>query len=203
MDILPTYGSDPGMWVEVTVPNADLTIDGDTRYSPQLQKTLYPRFYYSQVLWVDKIQQSENGEILYHLVEKFGSYGDKFWADARAFKPITPEDISPIRPEVEEKYNKVDVDHQTMSCFENGQEILFTRVSTGDKHDFQGNFTDKYLTPPGEFHAINRKYISYTWQVEMIARHLDMRNLLSPGRRFLPLAALPSIPHIFTMNSAG
>jgi len=160
IDALPTYGSTPGMWAEVTVPYADLTIDGETRYSPLLQETLYPRFYYSQVVWVDDVRQSDNGETLYHLIERHGSYGDRFWADARAFKPVTPEDLAPISPEVEDKYIVVDVDHQTMSCYENGQEILFTRVSTGDKHDFQGNPTDKYMTPPGEYHAINIKYIS-------------------------------------------
>jgi lipoprotein-anchoring transpeptidase ErfK/SrfK len=157
---LPNYGSAPGMWVEVTVPFADLTIDGETRISPRLQETLYPRFYYSQVIWVDEIQDSGNGEVLYHLTEKYGSYGDKYWADARAFRPITPDDITPINPDITDKYISVDVDHQTMSCYENGQEILFTRVSTGAKHDFQGRPTEKYMTPPGDFHAINRKYIS-------------------------------------------
>jgi lipoprotein-anchoring transpeptidase ErfK/SrfK len=157
---LPKYGSETGMWAEVTVPYADLIIDGDTRFSPRLQETTDPRFYFSQVLWIDGIQESGNGDILYHMIEKHGSYGDKYWADARAFRPITPEDISPINPEIEDKYISVDVDHQTMSCYENGQEILFTRVSTGAKYDFQGRPTDKYLTPPGDYHAINRKYIS-------------------------------------------
>lgn len=157
---LPAYGSAPGMWAEVTVPYVDLTIDGDVIYSPRLKETQYPRFYYSQVLWVDGIKELENGEILYHLDEKFGSYGDKYWADGKGLKPITPEDISPINPEIEDKYISVDVNHQTMSCYENGQEILFTRVSTGAKYDFQGNPTDKYMTPPGDYHAINRKYIS-------------------------------------------
>jgi len=68
-----------------------------------------------------------NNDVLYHVSEKYGSYGDVFWADARAFKPILPEDVSPISPEVTEKYILVDVNHQTMSCYENGKGGITSR----------------------------------------------------------------------------
>jgi lipoprotein-anchoring transpeptidase ErfK/SrfK len=157
---LPTYGNAPGMWVEVTVPYVDIYLDGAAAKSPRLQETIDPRFYYSQVLWVDSITTNTNNEILYHVTEKHGSYGDVFWADARAFKPITPEDISPITPEVLDKKIVVDVNHQTMSCFENGQEILFTRVSTGAKYNYEGQLVDAWATPAGDYHSVSRKYIS-------------------------------------------
>jgi lipoprotein-anchoring transpeptidase ErfK/SrfK len=160
LESLPNYGATPGMWAEVTVPYADLKIDGTTLYSPRLKETVNPRFYYSQVLWIDGIQKPSTGETLYHVIERHGSYGDKYWADARAFRPITPEDLTPINPQIQDKYIVVDVNHQTLACYENGQEILFSRVSTGAKYDFQGNPTEKYLTPPGDYHVVNRKYIS-------------------------------------------
>jgi hypothetical protein len=157
---LPTYGNAPGMWVDVTVPYVDIYLDGFAAKSPRLQETIDPRFYYSQVLWVDGITTNSNNEVLYHVIEKHGSYGDVFLADARAFRPITPEGISPISPDVLDKKIVVDVNHQTLSCYENGQEILFTRVSTGAKYNYEGQLVDAWATPAGDYHSVSRKYIS-------------------------------------------
>ncbi len=157
---LPTYGQFPGMWAEVTVPFVDIYLDGSEPKSPRLKETVDPRFYYSQVLWVDAISTGANSEVLYHVLEKHGSYGDVFWADARAFHPITPEEVEPITPEIKDKYIVVDVNHQTMSCFENGREILFTRVSTGAKYTYEGILVDEWGTPDGDYHLVSRKYMS-------------------------------------------
>lgn len=157
---LPSYGNSQGVWAEVTVPYVDIYLDGTEPKSPRLQETVDPRFYYSQVLWVDGITKNSNNEVLYHVSEKHGSYGDVFWADARAFQPITPEEIAPISPEITDKYIVIDINHQTMSCYENGQEILFTRVSTGAKYNYEGQLVDKWATPAGENHLVSRKYIS-------------------------------------------
>jgi len=157
---LPNYGITPGMWAEVTVPYVDIYLDGEAPKSPRLQETVDPRFYYSQVLWIDGIAAGSNNETLYHVIEKHGSYGDVFWADAKAFKPITPEDIAPISPELENKYIIVDVNHQTISCYENDQEILFARVSTGAKYNNEGLPVEKWATPAGDYHLVSRKYIS-------------------------------------------
>ena len=157
---LPVYGEKPGMWAEVTVPFVDIYLDGTEAKSPRLKETVHPRFYYSQVVWIDGIQAASENETLYHVIEKHGSYGDAFWADARAFKPITPEDISPISPQVKNKYISIDLNHQTMSCFENDKEILFARVSTGAKYNSEGQPVDKWSTPPGDYHSVNRKYVS-------------------------------------------
>lgn len=157
---LPSYGSLPGMWAEVTVPFVDIYLDGVGPKSPRLQETTDPRFYYSQVIWVDGLIKNSNNELLYHVTEKHGSYGDVFWADARAFRPITPEEISPISPDIGDKSIVVDVNHQTISCFENGSEILFARVSTGAKYNNEGKLVDKWATPAGDHHLVSRKYVS-------------------------------------------
>lgn len=157
---LPSFGEEQGIWAEVTVPYVDIYLDGTEPKSPRLKETVDPRFYYSQVLWIDGIITNSDNEILYHVIEKYGTYGDEFWADARAFKPIFPEDIMPISPEVTDKYIQVDINHQTLSCFENGQEILFTRVSTGAKYNYEGLRVDNWETPAGDYHLVSRKYIS-------------------------------------------
>jgi len=157
---LPIYGEKPGMWAEITVPYVDIYQDNLPAKSPLLKITTKPRFYYSQILWIDGIKEGQNGNRLYHVTEKYGSYGDTFWAEAEAFKPLTPEDLSPIRPEILEKKIVVDVHHQTMSCYERNQEILFARVATGALWLNDGSQTEAYSTPVGDYHSISRKYIS-------------------------------------------
>ncbi|MCX6054575.1 MAG: L,D-transpeptidase family protein [Chloroflexi bacterium] len=157
---LPTYGAVPGFWAEVTVPFVDIYLDGDSPKSPRLLEIAKPRFYYSQVLWVDGIKKNEINEINYHVIEKHGSYGDKFWADSRAFKPLIPDDLSAINPQITDKKIIVDVSHQTLSCLEDNREIFYTTVSTGAKFDMYGNKVDNWSTPVGDYHAINRKYVS-------------------------------------------
>jgi hypothetical protein len=91
--ILPSYGETPGFWAEVTVPYVELQLDGTAPKSPLLIELMTPpvilplRFYYSQVLWIDGMRTLDDGTVQYHVIEKHGSYGDKFWADARAFNP--------------------------------------------------------------------------------------------------------------------
>lgn len=165
LESLPNYGIQPGFWAEVTVPYVDLTLEGNDPKSPKLKELIAtnpnpPRFYFSQVLWVDGIQKADDGRILYHVIEKHGSYGDKFWADGRAFKILTPDDLSPIDPEVENKSIVVDVTHQKLSCFEGSREILYTTISTGALHNNQGQSVDAWSTPIGDYFAVNRKFIS-------------------------------------------
>lgn len=147
-----------GMWVEVTVPFVDLVMQNPPARSPWLKHTLSPRLYYSQVMWVDEILKEDN-KILYRVRERYGTFGDVFWAPAEAFRPVTLEELSPIHPDVEEKQVVVNVTDQIMSCFEGNQEVYFCRVSTGGKYDAEGNPTDKWSTPVGP-HSIWRKLVS-------------------------------------------
>lgn len=157
---LPTYGTEKGMWAEVTVPFVDIYLANPPARAPILKELQSPRFYYSQIFWVDDIRTNSAGEVEYHVIEKFGSEGDAFWADARAFRPLTPEDISPLSPNVTDKKIVVDVNHQTLSCYEGKSEVLFCRVSTGAKFDAFGNVVDYWSTPVGDYHVVNRKYLS-------------------------------------------
>ena len=161
---LPTYGNQAGFWAEVTVPWVNLELDGENPQAPifiDLINTNQPlRFYYSQVVWVDNITTDGYGQVLYHVLEKHGSYGDSFWADGKAFKILTPEDLSPIRPEVTDKSIVVDVTKQSLACYEGTSEIFYTIVSTGAKNTFDGQVTDAWSTPVGDYYAVNRKFVS-------------------------------------------
>jgi len=151
-----------GMWVEVTVPYVDLILENPPARAPWLQYQLSinipPRFYYSQVVWVDQIKADENGQVWYRLNEKYGS-GDIFWGQAEAFRPLTADETSPINPGAEEKRIVVNIDYQTLSCFEGKNEVYFARISSGALYDAWGNQTDAWGTPVGDF-PIWRKAIS-------------------------------------------
>lgn len=152
-----------GMWVEVSVPYVDLFLDNPPPRSPALKDRaelgMPPRLYYSQIVWVDQIKTGTQGNVLYRINEKYGTYGDILWGPAEAFRPIAVEEMAPINPDVEEKRVVVDVTYQTLSCYEGKSEVFYTRISSGAKWDAWGNQVDVWATPLGRF-PIWRKLIS-------------------------------------------
>ena len=156
---LPVTNGEKGMWGEVTIPWVDLRIANPPIRTPSLKDKVFPRLYYSQVTWIDDMRTGPDGAPQYRLNQKFGTYGDMFWAPAAGFKPITAEDIAPISPEVENKKVVVDCTRQTLTCMEDGREVYFCRISSGAKFDYLGNPVEKYSTPLGP-HPIYRKLIS-------------------------------------------
>lgn len=156
---LPATGGESGMWVEVTVPYVDFVLANPPARSPWLKEVTLPRLYYSQILWVDGIRTDDNGQVWYRINERYGTYGDIFWAAAEAFRPLAHEEMSPLNPEVENKRVEVDVTYQTMSCYEGDTEVYFCRVSTGAKFNAAGEPVDRWATPVGPHH-IWRKLVS-------------------------------------------
>jgi lipoprotein-anchoring transpeptidase ErfK/SrfK len=145
-----------GFWAEVTIPYVDLILDNPAPVSGWMRDhvtyDLQARLYYSQVMWIDQVRSSDSGTVQYHVYDRYGDPGDRFWAEGAAFRPLTQEDISPINPEVDPATKKVivNLNYQTLSCMEGDKEVYFCRVSTG---------LQEGSTPVGE-HAIWRKLIS-------------------------------------------
>jgi len=158
VDTLPETSLGPGMWVEVTVPLVDLILANPPARSHWLKNTSMPRFYYSQIVWVDQIKVDDGGQHWYRLNERY-SYGDIFWAKAEAFRPITEEEIIPINPEVEDKRVLINVLDQTLSCYEGNSEVYYCRISSGAKYNAEGKPVDEWSTPLGP-HPIWRKAYS-------------------------------------------
>lgn len=156
---LPQSGLGQGMWVEVTVPYADLYLDNPPARSPWLQESEHPRLYYSQIMWVDDVATNSQGQVLYRVNEQYGTYGDVFWSSAEAFRPLTEEELAPISPGVPDKRIDVDINHQTLSCFEGGREVYHCRISSGAKFDAYGEIVEEWATPVGSF-FIWRKLLS-------------------------------------------
>jgi hypothetical protein len=156
-----------GFWGEITVPYADLTIDNPPTRAPWLNDVIarggVPRLYYSQIVWIDQIKVGDSNQILYRFEENGGrpadatggSYGDIFWIDAKSVRPLTPDDVSPIHPDVDPSIKKIIVDTtrnvNTLTCFEGDQEVYFCRCSPGAKFNSDGNLVDNWTTIPGEY----------------------------------------------------
>ena len=158
IDALPQTSLGAGMWVEVTVPWVNLLLDNPPARSPWLRENPTPRLYYSQILWVDQIHTDDQGKIWYRVNERY-SYGDIFWAAAEAFRPLKQDDLQPIRPEVEDKRIIINLNYQSLSCYEGEREVHYCRISSGAKFDAEGNPVDKWSTPLGP-HPIWRKAVS-------------------------------------------
>lgn len=159
---LPTTSLGPGMWVEATVPYADLVLENPPARAAWLQYAasinLPARFYYGQVVWADEIRADASGQIWYRLNEKYGS-GDILWGQAEAFRPITAEEIAPINPDASDKKIVVRVWEQTLSCFDGDTEVHFAKISSGALYDAWGNRVEAWETPVGEL-PIWRKAVS-------------------------------------------
>lgn len=134
LDSLPDASQGPGMWMEVTVPYVNVSLSNAQPIGPRVsylvEERLPIRLYYGQVMWADDIRSGEQGTE-YHVKELHGSYGDHFWGPAEAFRPISPEELAPISPQVEDKSILIDLNRQTLSCFEEGREVHFSRISSG------------------------------------------------------------------------
>lgn len=152
-----------GMWVEVTVPRADVKLENaptsNSWVKARIDQGLPVRLYYGQVFFVDQIKTDDKGIVWYRVNPNYYGGVDMLWAEAQVFKPITTDDLAPIHPEVEEKHIEIDVVRQSLSCYEKDVEVYYCRVSTGAKFDAYGNPVDKWSTPVGK-HRVARKYIT-------------------------------------------
>lgn len=160
IEVIPP-GKD-GFWAEVTVPYVDLAHDG-VQASPWLRDNIAynfpPRLYYGQVVWMDQIRNS-NGFIEYRWNEGangrgygYGAHGEYYWADGAGFRVLTDEDVAPISPDVDpaEKTIRLNLDRQSLACYEGNREVYFCRVSTGITYTdpTTGELVD-YSTPAGK-----------------------------------------------------
>lgn len=152
-----------GMWAEVTVPYADVTLvtrpSSNSWVRARIDQGLPLRVYYGQVYYIDQIKKDDDGNIFYRTNPNYYGGVDMFWVPAKAMHPISPEEMNPINPDVENKKIIVDVSRQTLSCFEGDTEVYFCRVSTGAKYDMYGNPVEKWSTPLGSY-LISRKFVS-------------------------------------------
>ena len=160
--LLPT-SSGQGMWAEVTVPFADITLvnnpSSNSWVQSRIDQGLPLRVYYGQVYFIDQVKIDKQGAVYYRANPNYYGGVDLFWVPAEAIHPILPQEIDAINPEIENKKIIIDVNKQTLSCYESAVEVFYCRVSTGAKFDMYGNAVEKWATPLGSF-LVSRKFVS-------------------------------------------
>jgi lipoprotein-anchoring transpeptidase ErfK/SrfK len=163
VDRLPSTSIGPGMWAEVTVPYADVTLQNDPSANSWVRdlvdQKLPVRVYYSQVFWVDQIKKNGAGKVYYRVNPNYYGGLDMLWVPGEALRPLTEDELAPIHPDVADKRIVVDVNAQTLSCYEGPNEVYFCRISSGAKFNMNGQVVEKWATPAGR-HVVERKYIS-------------------------------------------
>ncbi len=134
-----------GMWVEIVTPYTGMTFErGPSQY--WARETIRPRLYYSQIFWAfDTRQNPDTGKQQYCLMQLHGAFEDSYWVDAELCRRITPEEIEPIHPGVPDKHIIVNINYQTMICYEGDKEVYFAKVTTGG----YSNQEERWLTPLG------------------------------------------------------
>ena len=145
---------DGKVWVEVTVP----WVQG--RIAPRDDAPLFKlqpgerptTLYHSSIYPAIKTATDDKGRVWYFLDELEAP----MWARAEGLRVITPEEVAPISPEVDDKLIVVTLNRneQYLAAYENGKEVYYAVISSGGKK----LDTDTWSTPVGE-HPIWRKRI--------------------------------------------
>jgi hypothetical protein len=112
---------------EVTVP----FVHPWRKTSAGWQDTLQFRLYYGSVYWIEAIEQDgPDGEPWYRIWDDLISPLN-YYAPARYLRPIPPEELTPINPEVTDKRIDVNLSTQHLSAYENGMIVFQTSISSG------------------------------------------------------------------------
>jgi hypothetical protein len=149
VDAIPAEGT----WTEITVPYAD----GRTKADPAAPVRY--RLYYGMILNIDDRVIGSDGHIWYRVHDENGVI---MFAPGEAFRLISPAELAPISPNVEDKAVVVNITRQEISAMESGVEVYFARISSGYAYYPEGgDFTSN--TPIGQM---------WTWR-KMVSRHMS------------------------------
>jgi hypothetical protein len=124
---------------ELTVPYAQIY-----RYNQWDGWFLDYRTYYSTIHWITGIKTGPDGNAWYRLQDE--SDESSYFIPTAQLRPISPEEITPITPDVPPGKKRIDVNlkTQTLVCYENDQAVLTADVSSG--------LFGLYPTPTGRFY---------------------------------------------------
>lgn len=114
------------------------------------------RLYYESTHWVVDIDEGPDGEPWYRIHDELLEF--TYNAPASHLRLIPPEEFAPISPEVDpwKKRIEVSISRQELVCFENGEEVLRSRVATGVPAWRKEPGVIPTDTPTGEYHVFSK-----------------------------------------------
>ena len=104
------------------------------------------RAYYSTIHWITSIETGPDGKAWYRLQDEADE--SSYFIPTAQLRPIYPAEITPISPDVPPDKKRIDVNLQTQTliCYEYDQAVLTADVSTG--------VFRLYDTPPGKWNIL-------------------------------------------------
>jgi len=133
--------AEPGFWAQVCVPIAE------ARWQPTSRYARY-KLYYGTVYRVVGATVDDDGNWWYQLKEGI-TYAPGPYVPAWSVRRIPPEELAPISPGRPDKWIKINIDAQTLICFEGKTAVFSTRISSG---------TSGTATPRGEHHVLYKRH---------------------------------------------
>ncbi len=175
---------DTGQLAEVTVP-VTLSFQKD-RFEEW--KPLY-RLYYQSVHWVREIGYGPNGQAWYGIKDDLLPI--VYYVPAHHLRLVQPEELTPISADIppEKKMILVNRTRQTVTAFEDGNEVFHTDVSTGIPYDSPGNNGVSTITPLGNFNV----------NIKMPVRHMGNGNITADIFEY----ELPGVPWVSFFYKTG
>lgn len=152
-----------GSLAQVTVPYTDAF------FAPSRRMPHAYRLYYATTYWVvEALPGPDDPDEIWYRIED-DRWQMSYFAPARHFRLLTPEDVAPISPHVppEQKRIVVDLKNQFLLAYEGARVVFVTRVSTGARFpygDFRtptGTFSTSYKRPSRHMAQDNRALHGY------------------------------------------
>lgn len=143
-----------GVWGEISVP-VSFQHDFPTLDSMPRDYSWYMGFW-GQVHRVVEMAEDETGRAWYRLFDD-EEPKRQAWVQAKHVRLIRPEEFAPISPDVENKQLEINLDDQTLTCYEHGVVVFKTRIASGTVfRDDEGKEHD-FLTTYGEYNVQRKR----------------------------------------------
>jgi lipoprotein-anchoring transpeptidase ErfK/SrfK len=150
----PLAQVDPkGFWGEITFPFAE------ARTAPDPDAQLRYRFYYGSIFLVINVMAGKDGLLWYQIRDDYG--GDRFFVQAHQVRPVQPDELTAISPDVpaSDKHIEVDLVRQVTTAFEGSKQVFTARVATGTAFRAADGTVRNMRTIPGD-HRVYKKFAS-------------------------------------------
>ena len=138
-----TEVGEPGFWAQVCVPIAE------ARWQPTSRYVGY-KLYHGTVYRVVGAVADADGNWWYRLKEGI-TYAPGPYVPSWSIRRIPAEEMAPISPGRSDKWMQIDIDAQTLTCFEGRTAVFSTRISSG---------VAGMATPRGEHRVLYKRYTS-------------------------------------------
>jgi lipoprotein-anchoring transpeptidase ErfK/SrfK len=140
-----------GQLAEVTVP-----------YSQSFTYNQYDgwqveyRLYYETTHWITGVDQGPDGRAWYEVTDELQPWS--YWVPATHLRPIPPEELEPIKPDLNEGQKRVEVNlaRQNLVAYEGNQEVFSTRISSGIPSSGPTSNGIPSETPKGKFNIYSK-----------------------------------------------